>query len=126
MNSSAPDKTATLNRTQALECVPRQNNTVQWQKLDSGDILFTYPIPLNRFFQSLHRKFSKNQAAIPTKKLQLDQMGSFVWQLIDGKKTVREIITIFAKKYKITGQEAETAVTTFLRTLGQKGFIGLS
>jgi len=93
--------------------------------LDNGDILFTYAIPLSRLFQALHRKFSKDPNDVPRKKLQLDQMGSFVWRLIDGKKTVREIITVFAKEYKVTRQEAETAVTTFLKTLGQRGFIVL-
>jgi coenzyme PQQ synthesis protein D (PqqD) len=126
MNSSASDKTATFNRTQALECIPIQNNTVQWQELENGDILFTYPLTFNRFFQALHRKFSKNSEDVPTKKLQLDEMGSFIWQLIDGKKTVRELIGIFTKEYKVTSQESEVAVTTFLKTLGQKGFIGLS
>ncbi len=121
----SPSDPSVLNRTQALECVPAQNDTIQWQQLDSGEILFTYPLPLNAFFQALHRKFGKNQEALPTKKLQLDQMGSFVWQEIDGKRTVREIIRHFAEEYKITTQEAEHAVTTFLKTLGQRGLIAL-
>ena len=120
----SPSDPSSLNRTQALECVPAQNDTIQWQQLDSGEILFTYPLPLNAFFQALHRKFGKTQEA-PTKKLQLDQMGSFVWQKIDGKRTVREIIRHFAEEYKITPQEAEHAVTTFLKTLGQRGLIAL-
>ncbi len=124
MNSSPSDPTA-LNRTQALECIPGQNDTAQWQELDNGDILFTYALPLSRFFQALHRRFSKDPNDVPRKKLQLDQMGSFVWRLIDGKKTVQEIITVFAKEYKVTKQEAETAVTAFLKTLGQRGFIVL-
>lgn len=126
MKSSLSDQLETFDRIQALACVPTQNTTAQWQKLENGDILFTYPLPLNRFFLALHRKFSNNSVELPTKKLQLDQMGSFVWQLIDGKKTVKEIILIFAKEYKVTNQEAETAVTKFLKILGLRGFIALS
>jgi hypothetical protein len=125
MKFSPSDHAETLSRTESLACIPKQNDTVQWQELDNGDILFTYAIPLNRFFQALHRKFSNNQAEVPTKKLQLDQMGSFVWNLIDGKKTVKDIIRIFAHDYKVTSQEAETAVAAFLKTLGQRGFIAL-
>lgn len=120
--SKSPDP---LNRTESLACVPRQNDTIQWQELENGDILFTYAIPLNRFFRAIHRRFSNNQAAVPTKKLQLDGMGSYVWSLIDGEKTVKEIILIFAKHYKVTRQEAETAVAAFLKSLGQRGFIAL-
>ncbi len=125
MNSSPSDQSDAITRMQALECIPRQNETVQWQELANGDILFSYPLPLSRLFLALHRKFSKNPSDLPTKKLQLDQMGSFVWQLIDGKKTVREIITLFTEEYKVTRQEAETAVTLFLKRLGQRNFIVL-
>lgn len=125
MKSSPSDHPGALSRTESLACIPKQNDTAQWQELDNGDILFTYAIPLSRFFQALHRKFSNNQTEVPTKKLQLDQMGSFVWNLIDGEKTVKDIIRIFAKEYKVTSQEAETAVATFLKTLGQRGFIVL-
>ncbi len=114
-----------LNRTDSLACIPVENNEIDWKELDNGDIIFTYAIPLNRFFTALHQKFSRNQAEMPTKKLQLDQMGSFVWSLIDGEKTVKEIINIFAHNYKVTSQEAETAVASFLKTLGQRGFIAL-
>ena len=125
MKSSPSDHPETLSRTESLACIPQQNDTIEWQELDNGDILFTYAIPLSRFFTALHQKFSNNKAEMPTKKLQLDQMGSFVWNLIDGKKTVKEIIRIFAKDYKVTSQEAETAVAAFLKTLGQRGFIAL-
>ncbi len=115
----------TLSRSDSLACIPKHNESAQWQQLENGEILFTYAIPLSRFFQSLHRGFSNNQAEVPTKKLQLDQMGSFVWQLMDGKNSVKDIIRIFADEYKVTSQEAETAVSAFLKTLGQRGFIVL-
>ncbi len=50
-------------------------------------------------------------------------MGSFVWQLMNGNNSVKDIIRIFADEYKVTSQEAETAVSSFLKTLGQRGFI---
>jgi len=125
MKSSPSDHPEALSRTESLACIPKQNDTVQWQELDNGEVLFTYAIPLSRFFQALHRKFSKNKTEVPTKKLQLDQMGSFVWNLIDGEKTVKEVITIFAREYNVTNQEAETAVAAFLKMLGQRGFIAL-
>lgn len=125
MKSSPSDHKEFLSRTESLACIPRKNDEINWQELANGNILFTYAIPLSRFFTALHQKFSKNKAEAPTKKLQLDQMGSFVWHLIDGKNTVKEIIKRFAKDHKVTSQEAETAVAAFLKTLGQRGFIGL-
>lgn len=125
MKSSPSEKNKTLSRTEALACIPKQNDTTNWVELKNGDIFFTYAIPLSRIFQALHRKFTKNSIETPTKRLQLDAMGSFVWKLIDGKRSVGEIITTFAKEYKVSNMEAETAVTSFIKTLGQRGFIGL-
>ncbi len=125
MKSSKRKQHEPLSRTEALACVPKQKDTTNWQELENGDILFTYAIPLSRIFQALHRRFTKNNAEPPTKKLQLDAMGSCVWKLIDGKKSVGTLIRIFAEEYKISNQEAETAVTAFIKTLGQRGFIGL-
>ena len=114
-----------LSRTEALACIPVQHSDLTWEELENGDILFTYPIPLSPFFQNLYQRFSKKRMEPPTKKLQLDAMGSYVWKLMDGEKSVREIITVFAATYNVTATEAETAVTSFLKTLGQRGFIGL-
>jgi Coenzyme PQQ synthesis protein D (PqqD) len=125
MKSSPSEKDNTLSRTEALACIPKQNDTTNWVELENGDILFTYAIPLSRFFQALHRKFTKNRVETATKSLQLDAMGSFVWKLIDGERSVGTIITTFAKEYKVGNMEAETAVTSFIKTLGQRGFIGL-
>ncbi len=125
MKSTPSNTQATLSRTESLSCIPRQNDEINWQELDNGDILFTYAIPLSRFFTALHQKFSKNTTELPTKRLQLDHMGSFVWHLIDGENSVKTIIEIFAREYKVTHQESETAVAAFMKTLGQRGFIGL-
>lgn len=125
MKFSRSKQNKTLSRSESLACIPKQNDEISWQEMDNGNILFTYAIPLSKFLTALHQKFSNNQAEIPTKCLQLDQMGSFVWHLIDGKNNVKEIIIIFAKDYKVTNQEAETAVAAFLKTLGQRGFIGM-
>jgi len=125
MKSSPSEKNKILSRTEALACIPKQNDTTNWKELENGDIIFSYAIPLSRFFQALHRKFTKNYLETPTKRLQLDAMGSFVWKLIDGERSVGAIITTFAKEYKVSNMEAETAVTSFIKTLGQRGFIGL-
>lgn len=125
MKSSPSEQEKTLSRTEALACIPQQNDTTSWEELENGNVLFTYAIPLSRFFQALHRKFTKNSVETPTKRLELDEMGSFVWKLIDGKRSVGKIITTFAQEYNVSNQEAETAVTTFIKTLGQRGFIGL-
>ncbi|HKJ66087.1 MAG TPA: PqqD family protein, partial [Desulfopila sp.] len=70
------------------------------------------------------RRFQQSQE-FPTKKLQLDAMGSHVWKEIDGNRNVSGIISRFADHYRITIQEAEKSVTTFLFELGRRGIIAM-
>jgi hypothetical protein len=58
------------------------------------------------------------------KKLHLDEMGTAVWDLMDGRRSVRRVIQGFATKYQLHLKEAEVAVTRFLRELGKRGLIG--
>jgi hypothetical protein len=47
-----------------------------------------------------------------------------VWDLLDGVRSVRRIIEIFAASHQLPQREVEIAVTQFLRQLGRRGIIG--
>ncbi len=119
-----PKQQVKLSRQEALVCIPVRNGTIHCHTLETGEILLEYVLPLNPFFKTLHRKFQKNEEP-PTRKLQLDSMGSLVWGMIDGENTTQSIIKKFSHHYSITLQEAETSVTTFLLELGKRGLIGM-
>lgn len=114
-----------LNRQQALQCTPVVNASIRQLESEDNDILLEYPLALKPFFLSLFRRF-QNTWDVPTKKLQLDEMGSVVWAKIDGSTTVEDIIDDFAKHYGITRQEAEQSVTAFLVELGKRGIIAMN
>jgi hypothetical protein len=59
------------------------------------------------------------------KKLQLDALGTEVWELLDGGTRVRDVIRQFAARHRLQQRETELAVTRFLRELGKRGLIGL-
>ena len=56
----------------------------------------------------------------------LDQIGSFLWQLCDGKNTVEQVITAIRTEYKLERKEAEVSSLTYLKQLTEKGLIGLA
>lgn len=121
--SSKKPQIPTISRTEALACVVETVPAVSWEKLESGDVLIEYPLVVKPLLQAIFNRFNREQTEKMTRKLQLDGLGSRVWLLIDGKRTVSQIITTFAKETSITSQEAEQAVTTFLRELGKRGLI---
>jgi hypothetical protein len=79
---------------------------------------------------TLHRKESRTIKTfgklvdIPDKKaLVLDDIGSFVWNYIDGKKTVYEIILQFAKDKKLHRRESEIAIIEYMKRLAKRELI---
>jgi len=56
----------------------------------------------------------------------LNEIGSMIWQLIDGKKTVNEIAKAVCNAYVVTPQVAEKDTLEFLNSLEEAGLLRLS
>lgn len=119
------NKALGLTRAQALKCTPIKNIRVKATRLDTGEVLLTYPITIRPWIRALARRFGRDVNRVQLKKLQLDELGTAVWDLMDGKCPVRQIIKRFVKRYHLQTREAEVAVTRFIRMLGKRGLIGL-
>jgi hypothetical protein len=57
------------------------------------------------------------------KSFELDELGTFVWEGINGRRTVEEAIRRFAEVKRVNLREAEVAVLAFLQTLVKRGLI---
>ena len=109
----------------ALLCIPEKNTTVKENFLDSGDLILTYQAMYKPFFLRIKKIVGQNPKKTFTRKIQLDGLGVDVWSLLDGEKNVRTIIKEFAVRHTLNYKEAEISVTLFLRSLGEKGLIGI-
>ena len=118
-------KVPTLTRDQALACTPVRNNSVSWEILDSGLVRVEYVLVLKPLLKSISERFGSGADELPTRKVELDALGSQVWQMIDGSRTTAQLIEEFARLQKISNQEAEQSITLFLRELGKRGLIAL-
>ena len=94
-------------------------------RLDSGEMLLSYPQTLKPWFAGILRRIKKESELRHMRKLQLDILGTGVWELVDGKSTVMEIIDSFAGRHQLYHKEAEISVIQFLRELGRRGIIGM-
>lgn len=112
-------------KSEALQYIPIHNAVVSWQINEDNSVLLEYPLPMKPIMKSILQRFSKKPIVNPTKKLQLDGMGSQVWQLIDGKRDTKSIIKTFASYHSVSLHEAEQSVTAFFRELGKRGLISL-
>ncbi|MEI6262960.1 MAG: PqqD family protein [Deltaproteobacteria bacterium] len=118
-------KPAQLSRTDALCCIPIRNPMVVESRMDSGEMLLSYTETLKPWFAGILRRLKKASEIRRTRKLQLDILGAGVWDLVDGKSTVMEIIDSFAGIHQLYHKEAEVSVIQFLRELGRRGIVGM-
>lgn len=113
-------------REESLAAIPQVNPIVTITVQKDKTLRLTYPLAMKPMFSQILKKFTNRVNEDTIKKLDLDLYGSEVWNMIDGKRNVRQIVLIFAKKNKISNQEAEQSVTTFLRDLGKRKLIAIS
>jgi len=58
--------------------------------------------------------------------MRLDPLGSQVWELCDGERTVEAIVDAFAERHRLTFHEARVAVTGYLQQLVQRGALAIA
>lgn len=60
----------------------------------------------------------------PNRQVELDTIGSEVWLLIDGQRTMGSIAGELAQKYQLSPREAELSLQQYCKELGRRGYIG--
>ncbi len=60
-----------------------------------------------------------------TKSYEFDNIGVFVWENIDGKTSVQQIIKRLANRYDLNLREAQVPTLKFLEMLIKKGLVGV-
>ena len=114
-----------MSRSDALEHRPAKSLHITESRLESGEVLLEYPLTVRPWLAALAKRLGRSGDIVQTKKLQLDAMGTAVWDLVDGERSVGRIVQIFAENHRLGNREAEISVTSFIRELGQRGLLGL-
>ena len=58
--------------------------------------------------------------------IHLDEFGSYVWLLIDGKRNVGDIVLLMKEKFKDKIEPAEQRISYFIGMLKKNNFIGFA
>lgn len=61
----------------------------------------------------------------PERQTVLDKLGSEIWRLCDGRRTVEAIVDAFAAAHRLTFHESRTAVSAYLASLVQRGALAM-
>lgn len=103
-----------------LESHPTRNPLLAWEVNADGEVVITIQRQQNWKVSLLAKLFS-----IPKKRvIALDEVGSKVWLMCDGKHTVAKMIDSLSETYKLNKKEAEVSLLNYLKILGKKRIIG--
>ena len=111
-----------VDRQAAMTLRPARNSVITWEKKEGGESLLT--IPRNEKAGFLTKWMSKWLNAPTARKVELDEVGGYVWDLCDGKNTVETIVQRTGREFSMNRREAEVSVTMFLQMLHERHFIG--
>ena len=112
------------NRGQALACRPLVSPEVRRLEQPGGGLRLCYLITFKPWFAGLAGSLGLwKDGRVQEKKLDLDEMGRFSFELIDGTRNVRQIAELLAARYQLGRSEAEASLGVFLRELGKRGII---
>ncbi len=74
----------------------------------------------------VHRKILDEYILVDTREgevLTLNEVGGEIWDLIDGRRSVAEIIRMLVEQYEVSEEDAEGDVEEFLTQLLEAGLI---
>ena len=115
-----------MSRAKALAYKPVKSRDISETRLETGKVVLEYPLTVRPLIAAVAKRLGRSQDLVQqTKKLQLDALGTSVWDLIDGKRSVGSMIQTFAETHRLENREAEVSVTQFIRELGKRGLLGL-
>jgi hypothetical protein len=127
-----------VSRVMVLSALPVRNPGVEWERVakktdeddDAGEggdgaaeTLVLIRVP--RRNDKLGNVAAKIFRLPDFRKLELDEIGSDVWEACDGNHTVEDLTGLLVRKYRLNRRQAETSVTAYLRLLAQRRLIAL-
>ena len=115
-----------VSRNQVLGAQPVRNPAVSWERKvwrEDGPsvVLLRVPRRSGRWSDFVARMFQ-----IPDfKKVELDEMGSDVWEMCDGKADVDAITRVICDRFHLNRRQGESSVTAYMRMLAERRFLAL-
>jgi hypothetical protein len=100
---------------------PKRRPGVEVEETDEGELVLTIS-----YNPSLGLKILARLFFVPTTRiLTLDRIGSEIWGMCDGERRIEDIVSEIARRYKLNRREAEVAIITYIKKLGDKGALDL-
>lgn len=114
-------------RSAFLKAKPVRNPILKWEK-DKKTKEIKIRVPIRAPSQEQKQKKGVLDKLFPPEPgeriINLDRIGSIVWELCDGDRTIGDIASYLVEKYKVMPEEAEISLNAYFNQLSRRGLIG--
>ena len=110
---------AQIDRRQSLDGIPVLNEQVSCENDKTGRLVINIKLKRGNGF------LARFQPPVLERNVRLDEIGGFVFKLIDNQRSTLEIVNMFLSKYCVNRREATLSVVDFLKSLVKKGVISI-
>lgn len=113
-------------RLRSLRARVQRSESASAERLENGRLVLGYKVERPR-----HLRFLRLIGGLPAgpeqqlKKVELDLLGTLVWEECGRNRRVCEIIDLVRDRFRISHREAELSVTEFIRGLGSRGLLSV-
>lgn len=99
-----------------------RNPVVEEIARGDGIVILSCPVSVQKSaFGKLARKMGREDR----KEYELEPIGAFVWNRIQGKVSAMSLVSALQREFKLSRIEAETSLAAFLQLLASRGLIRL-
>lgn len=101
-----------------LDFVPAGNPAFSWELQEDGTVAVT--MPHNGLFDRLAQRFFRRPRY---SRICLDELGSFIWMQIDGKRSIHEISSLVRQQFGERAEPLISRLVAFFRVLESHRFV---
>ena len=109
----------TIDRRRSLEGIPTVNEGASVTTTDAGTDTITITVKRGHGF------LARFQPPVMERRVRLDELGTFVFRQIDGRRDARAIVALFVARYRVNRREAELSCIQFLKMLAGRQVISI-
>ena len=90
---------------------PTRNDSLRWEENDNGEV----QVFIERQETWKVRLLSKVFYIPKERKITLDEVGTEVWRMCNGRNSVGDMIELLSDKYQLNRKEAEVSLLQYLK-----------
>ncbi|MBE5942297.1 MAG: PqqD family protein [Lachnospiraceae bacterium] len=101
-----------------LDFVPKRNENFSWETDESGTVVVS--VEHKGFFDKIAQKYFGKPAV---SQIHLEEMGSFIWPLIDGERDVMQIGKEVKEHFGEKAEPLYPRLVQYMAMLENQGFV---